>query len=190
MSAIILSYSGVKSNTSFLNQAPRGGWFNKSDTQFCLGVWFFEHLFAPNETKMRWKNEFFDKTRLQHFKAIPYGAHGFGFKTWNRVLFFYINSWSDYNSFWWPHADCCQVEIFFQIIWNVAFFQIWNVDLLHVLLSLIHTSSYIEYRPVELTAFIAFGRGATLNGGLCHDLLDLRSTKVGAKSYPLLFTIV
>ena len=25
-------------------------------------------------------------------KAIPYGAHGFGFKTWNRVLFFYINS--------------------------------------------------------------------------------------------------
>ena len=23
---------------------------------------------------------------------IPYGAHGFGFKTWNRVLFFYINS--------------------------------------------------------------------------------------------------
>ena len=47
-----------------------------------------------------------------------------------------------------------------------------------------------EYRPVEWTAFIAFGRGATLNGGLCHDLLDLRSTKVGAKSYPFLFTIV
>ena len=23
-----------------------------------------------------------------------YGAHGFGFKTWNRVLFFYVNSWS------------------------------------------------------------------------------------------------
>ena len=48
----------------------------------------------------------------------------------------------------------------------------------------------IEYRPVEWTAFIAFGRRATLNGGLCHDLLDLRSTKVGAKSYPFLFTIV
>ena len=25
-------------------------------------------------------------------KAIPCGAHGFGFKTWNRVLFFYIKS--------------------------------------------------------------------------------------------------
>ena len=59
-----------------------------------------------------------------------------------------------------------------------------------VLLSLIQASSCIEYRPAEWTAFIAFGRGAKLNGGLCYDLLDLHSTKVGAKSYPFLFTIV
>ena len=25
-------------------------------------------------------------------KAIPYSAHGFGFETWNRGLFFYVNS--------------------------------------------------------------------------------------------------
>ena len=28
---------------------------------------------------------------IDTIQAIPYGAHGFGFKNWNRVLFFYIN---------------------------------------------------------------------------------------------------
>ena len=76
-------------------------------------------------------------------KAIPYGAHGFGFKTWNRVLFFYINSWSDKFvlvtlSTMWPSWN------FFQI-WNVALFQIWNVALLLVLLPLIQTSHKLLY---------------------------------------------
>ena len=45
-------------------------------------------------------------TDLGNLKTTPQLAHGFEFKTWNRVIFFHKILWSDLNSlFWWLYVQ-------------------------------------------------------------------------------------